>query len=198
MFDWLGESPAAGLQWVDIVLSFIAFGIAIVALPTIFQMFWGRPTLEVEFTRATKDQQRMLGVFVRNPPVKFKPLKRLGIRRDSIQSLTASFQISEAGSGTVVASIREALFYTDEELEPVPRERISLPPTFSVATSFPVAMWMNDGKDVVVAPDRLRDVLSLQPGLYRAKITIMVDGEPSRYERKFVVGAKADDLVWAS
>lgn len=198
MFDWLGESPAAGVQWVDVILSFTAFGIAIVALPTILQMFWGRPLLRVEFDRAVEDQERMLAVYLKNPPIKSRTLSRMGVRRESIQSLAASFQIAEVGSGRVLDPIRHGIFFTDEELEPRPKERVALPPTYSVATSFGVAKWMPDTNSVVVPPDRLRGALPLAAGYYLAKVVVMVDGEPKNYERRFKVGANPDDLVWTT
>lgn len=192
------DAPGTGVLWADIIVSFIAFGIALVALPTVLQMFWGRPVLELEFSRAVEDRTRALVVFVKNPPVKSRLLKGLRVRRDTIQSLTASFRVSESGSRKVIAPILHALFYTDEELNPIARQRISLPPTYTVGTSFSVAVWKDDEEGTVLVPDRLRQPLRLNPGLYHVQVIMLVDGQQKRYERRFLVGERADDLVWVS
>ncbi len=128
MFDWLGESPAAGLQWLDITLSFIAFGIAIVALQTIIQMFWGRAKLEIEFERYIKDAERGLIIHLKNPPVKSKWGKRLGLKRDSIQSLAATTRIYEGGSGKIIDPVRQMRIHPDDDPSGSGFSRVTLPP----------------------------------------------------------------------
>ena len=198
MVKLLVGAPNTGVLWADIILSLIAFGIAVVALPSVFQTLWGRPNLELEFERTTEEARRMLAIFLKNPPVRSRMLKFLRVSRDTIQSLTGSYQVSESGSGKIVDPIRHALFFTDEELEPPPKQRIALPPTYSVGTSFPVVIWLDDSGGAMLAPDRLRDATPISPGLYLARIIMMVDGNKKQYERKFRVGQKADDLVWIS
>lgn len=198
MFDWLGGSPATSVQWVDIVLSFIAFGIAVVALPTIFQRLWGRAKLEVEFDRHAKDSERSLLIHLKNPPVKSQWGKRMGVSRDSIKSLAATTRISEAGSGKVVDPMRHMRIYPDDDLGGHGLSRISLPPTYSVGAGILVALWEPEQRVAKIPPDQLRDPLSLGAGYYRLEIVFLVDGEPERYQKHFKVGKTADDLVWGS
>ena len=91
MFDWFGESPAPGVQWLDIILSFVAFGIAIVALPTIFERFWAQPLARADFDRVVDEEDRMFLVFLKNPPITNRVLRALRVRRRTVASLTVAF-----------------------------------------------------------------------------------------------------------
>jgi len=80
-------------EWVGIVLA--GWGIAM-GTPSVLQMIFGRPKLLTNFDRYVRDQERGLLVFLKNPPLGKKSfLRKLGIRRDTIASLSASFRISE-------------------------------------------------------------------------------------------------------
>jgi hypothetical protein len=61
-----------------------------------------------------------------------------------------------------------------------------------------VAMWDNKNKKAVILGDRLRQPLLLGEGYYHTQIIIFVDGEPKEISRQFVIGKKADDLIWAN
>ena len=196
MFDWLGESPATSVQWVDIVLSFIAFGIAVVALPTIFQRLWGRAKLEIEFDRHAMDSERVLLIHLKNPPVKSQWGKRMGVTRDSIKSLAATTRIFEAGSGRVVDPLRHMRIYPDDDLDGHSFSRISLPPTYSVGAGILIALWESEPRAARIPPDQVRPPLFLGTGYYRLEIIFLVDGEPEPYQKHFTVGKTADDLVW--
>ena len=44
--------------------------------------------------------------------------------------------------------------------------------------------------------DRVRDSLELPTGVYQIEIIFFVEGQPIKEFRRFIVGDKADDLVW--
>jgi hypothetical protein len=180
--------------WVGIILA--AVGLAM-ATPSIFQKLWGRPILKHEFERGAEGKDRFLAVHLKNPPVRNRILRILGVRRDSIQSLTVSFRIIEYGSGKILDPVRQAILYSDEYVKDGGRYRIALPPTYSVGANFIIAIADADAKRVFVPQDRLRTHLLIPPGYYQVVIAFMVDGEPIKVIRQFKVGKKADDLVWA-
>jgi len=138
-----------------------------------------------------------LVAYLENPPVKSRVLRRLGVRRETVQSLGATFRISEAGSNKIIDPVRHARIYSDDDPTDVGSPRVALPPTYSVAACLAVARWDTHGSQVVVPPDRLRPELVLVPGLYRVEIVLLVDGEPQRHERRIVVGRGGDDLSWS-
>lgn len=182
-------------EWAGIILA--AVGLVTTA-PTIFQMFWGRPLVKTRFDRHEQGKERFLNVYLENPPVKSGLIKRLGVRRETVQSLTVAFRISEVGSGKIIDPIRHARIYADDDPTDAGSSRISLPPTYSVAASIVVVYWDTDLNKAVVPADRLRPLLILEPGYYLASIALIVDGDPEHIQQRFVVGQSADDLVWSN
>lgn len=182
-------------EWVGII--FAAVGL-VMAAPTIFQMVWGRPLVRVRFDRGVEGPERFLPVYLENCPVKSRLAKRLGVRRETVQSLTAQFRISEVGSGKIIVPIRHARIYADDDPTDSGRLRIALPPTFTVAASIMLVLWDTQNNKAVVPEDRLRKPLVIEPGYYLAHILLLVDGEPKHIQRRFVVGQSADDLNWSS
>ena len=140
----------------------------------------------------------VLLIFLNNPPVQKRLLRILGVRRETVQSLTAEFRISEVGSGKVIVPIRQARIYSDDDPSDIGRGRIVLPPTYSVAASITIAKWDIGRNKVVILGDRLRGELQLNAGYYQADIIMFVDGIQHHITRRFVVGEKADDLIWVN
>ena len=182
-------------EWVGIVLAGVALAMA---TPSIFQKFWGRPIVETQFEKYAEKTERALLILLSNPPVKKWILRMLGVKRETVQSLTAEIRISEVGSKKVIVPIRHARIYSDDDPSDIGSNRIVLPPTFSVAASIMVVSWDFQKKKAVILGDRLRQPLLLDEGCYRADIIIFVDGDPKTISRQFVVGQNADDLIWAS
>ena len=184
------------LSWTDIAFSIAAFILAVMAAPTILQMFWGRACLRFEFDRYVQEDERRLLVYLQNPRITNRVLRGVGVRRDGIQSLTVMSGIAEAGSGTIVDPIRHSRISSDSDLDDKGLSRIALPPTLSVAASVEFVQWDVQEGVASLPPDRLRKRKVLQPGRYRMDIVFSVDGEPQKVSRDFVVGLKSDDLIW--
>lgn len=183
-------------EWAGIILAGAA---SAMGAPTVLQMIWGRPLVKTRFERHVDGERRALMVFLENPPVKHALAKRLGVRRETVQSLTIAFRIAEAGSGKIVDPVRHARIHADDDPTGAGAVRISLPPTYSVAASVMIVFWdAKENNKAVVPPDRLRPILILEPGYYIATLTLVVDGTPERVQRHFVVGQGADDLIWAN
>lgn len=180
-------------EWVGIVLAGV--GLAMAA-PFTLERLWGRSILRTKFENGTIGKSRFLIIYLENPPIRSRILRKLGVKRDTIQSLTVQFSISEAGSGKIVVPIRQAGIYSDDDPTDRLRDRISLPATYTVAASVVIVRWDTQKGKAVVLPDRLREELPLESGQYRVKVIFSVDGEPKMSSRQFVVGEKADDLTW--
>jgi len=182
-------------EWVGIVLA--GWGIAM-GTPTVFQMILGRPKLLTDYDRHVRDQERALIIFLKNPPLRKRSIwDRLGVRRDTIVSLSASFCITEIGTNKVMTEpIMHARIYSDDDPTESGSWRIALPPTFSWSTSIMVAMWDDTKKKAIVLPDRLREPVELTIGVYRIEVVFLIEGQPVKEFRTFNVGDKADDLVW--
>jgi hypothetical protein len=186
-----------GWAWVGIVLAGV--GIVMTA-PTIFQMIWGRPRVDVAFETVAESDARSLQVFFSNPPVMNKMMRFFGVRREAVQSLAVQFRITEVGSGTIIIPIHQVPLYSDDTdmTSNACRSRIPLPTTYSVGATGMIVLWDTQNKCVIIPPDRLRQPIRLKPGYYQAQILLLVDGFPRQVVRRFTVGVKADDLTWSA
>lgn len=193
-----GVSPARW-QWVAIILA--GMGI-MVGTPSLFQMLMGRAKLVVDFDKIVEQQKRSLAIFLKNPQLgdgaigKKSIWRRLGVKREAIESLIVSFRISEVGTGKVVIPTMQARIYSDADPSERGSWRVTVPATLSFETTVMVAMW-NDSKKVAIVPgDRIRAVVELPQGIYRVEAIFVVDGEPQKRFREFIVGPTADELAW--
>ena len=154
-------------EWVGIAMA----GVGIVmATPSMFKMLWGRPLVQTEFERGIEGEKRCLLVHLKNPVVKNRILRKLGVRRDTVQSLEIQFRITEFGSGRIIDPIRQARIYSTDDPADVGNYRIVLPPTFSVSASFMVILWDVQNNRAFVPPDHLRQLLEIPPGYYQVII----------------------------
>ena len=173
-------------------------GIVAIKMATqpLLQVLYGQPRLRTKFEVGVEGVDRFLLVYLDNPPIKNRILKKLKVKRNPIQSLTVQFRIREAGSGKIVDPIRNARIFSDDDDDDSGHWRISLPPTFSVSASIMVARWDTQKKKACVLPDRTKPELILESGQYKVDIIFLVDGEEKIETRQFVVGQEADDLKW--
>lgn len=189
-----GEFPSSW-GWFLAVIS--GLGLAM-GTQTVFQTLWGQPRVQTEFERVAQGAERHLVVFIKNMPMKHKLLRMLGVKREGVQSLTVQFQVKEVGSGKTIVAGRLARIWSDDDTSDRGRDRIALPPTYSVAASVAIVWWDSKNNNAFILPNRIHDAHVLNAGHYLAEIILLVDGAPSRISRSFVVGKTADDLMWAS
>jgi len=188
-----------GWEWVGGLFAVVG---VMMEIPGLLQMTIGRAKLIVEFDKIVEREKRSLALFMKNPQLgdasigKKSIWRRIGVKRESVESLIVSFQIREVGSGKVVIPIMQARIYSDADSSEEGSWRVRVPPTLSYETSVMVAMW-NESKRVAVVPgDRLRGEVELLKGAYRIEVIFVVDGEPQNRFREFIVGDSADELSW--
>ena len=181
-------------EWVGIVLA--GGGIAM-GTPSILQMIFGRPKLVSEYFRIVEKQDRSLVIFLKNPPLEKKSIwGKLGVRRETLQSLIISLQISEVGSGRILIPIMQTRIFSDDDPDNKGRGRIALPPTFHSPASVMIAMWVEKEKKVAIPGDRIRQSKLLSAGKYRVDVLLIPDGSPRKEFMHFIVGNTADELAW--
>ncbi len=119
-WDWVGVA-AAGIGTVAFIM----------AAPSILQMIWGKPQLHHEFDKYVEQGERVLIVYLKNPPIrKGSLLNRVCVRREAVQSLTVQFRLVEIGSNRILDPIRHAKIYADDQLDDNGAWRVALPPTY--------------------------------------------------------------------
>ena len=183
-----------------VVLAILAVLAFLLALPPFANMFFGGPSINLRFERTVENGVHFLPIYVENRPVKNWLLRLLRVRRSTVQGLSASFRITEAGTGKILIPIRQAYLVTDAE--GVMKNRITLPPTYSVGATMLMVTWdlgeddAEDVKGVVLVPGSTSSKYPLSQGIYHAAIVVMVDGEPWATSRRFVVGENPEALNW--
>lgn len=182
-------------EWVGIILAGVGL---IMGVPSMLQMALGRPKLTFDFNRIVEDKERSLAIFLKNPQLETKSVwRKLGIKRDTIQSLIVSFCITEIGTRKVMTQpIMHARIHSDDDPTDKGSNRIVLPPTISFEVCVMIAMWDGNKKKAIILGDRLRPPVELSSGVYQIEAIFVVDGEPQKEFRRFIVGNTADDLVW--
>ena len=181
-------------RWVWVSIVFAAVGIAIGA-PGALQRMFGRPKLMREYDRYVKESERGLIILLKNPQLGEKSfLRKLGVRRDTIASLSAGFEL--LGKGKVEIPIMHSRIYADDDPTEAGSWRIALPATLHHCASIMIARWDNEKEKAIVPGDTVRSDVELSDGKYRMNIFCLVDGQAEIEFREFIVGRKADDLVW--
>lgn len=188
------DTDLARMGWWD-WLGVIAFGLGIMAIPTILQMWFGRRKLIASFRVEHRDADRSLQIFLTNPPLKEGSwLDKIGVERNDIKSLSVSFRITIAGGADIIP-VHHAALFTDANPD-VLAWRIALPPTYVGAATTVIVSWNSSKRTAVVPPDRLRTARVLPAGRYIARFVFSVNGKTRIVTRSFIVGIGADDLKW--
>jgi hypothetical protein len=182
----------ANWEWVGIVLAVGGIGMSV---PTVFQMIMGRPFLIASFEDRPLENNNRLRITLRNVQLDQKSIwKKLGIKRDTIQSIEVHFQVREAGSNTIIRTPIRAKIYDDSDSRE--KNRIMLPPTLAPGASIFIAYWDTQSKTVFIEGDELHQKLLIKPGSYNIEMSLVVEGESQKQIMGFIVGDTADALMW--
>ena len=177
---------------VSLIISIIALAMAIMVLPTVFQMIWGKPTLLIGFGSGETTQGRFLNVELYNPPIRNRLLKWFGVRRMTAGDIMGTFSIEEYGSKKVVFPGEVPKIITHDGTEG--HQRISL-----AASPFPavfgVVLAVNTKKEVIVFEDEQQKTV-FAPGKYCVCIRITIEGRPVEKRRNFIVCKTHPFVYW--
>ena len=188
--NWLTGSPAAELQWIFGLAGILALVIAVLAIPTVFQMIWGRPNIKVDSSKDSIQNHDYLEFHIYNDPTVGRPAKWLWVQRDTEPEIITAISITESGGRVVARNILPDLIRRGTGQPGA--QRVPLPPSV-FGVSAVVAMQSPDraGEVFIGEKDSIQHLL---PGEYTA--TIRVTGRTSRNaKRSFAVGASGS-LYW--
>ena len=172
------------------ILAAIALVVAVMTLPTAFQMFWGAPKILFEFVENDLEEGiRQLQVYISNAPIRLRTLRKMGIIRTPVD-IWADFSIYESGTNRLLKHLQRPILMTDKEKS----LQVTLPHTISPAVFIPI---IHDPKRAYVSPfdDEAKTYLSL--GKYYIEMTVGTSAQQSYDVRKeFVIGEKAKNSFW--
>ncbi|MXW90492.1 MAG: hypothetical protein F4Z47_01705 [Rhodospirillaceae bacterium] len=174
------------LQWSDVFLSLIAFGLAVVTLPTAFQMWWGKPHLTITFRREGVEAGAVLFLSVSNKPVKNKLLRSIGVRRDAAQNVGAIAEIRESGTNRFIG--RKTL-----ELSVNRGERSFRVNIFPKSPALAFLIRHKHGEENAEFSD---GKIELPQGEYMCELNIIWREEKIVQRRTFAVGGSINNTRW--
>jgi hypothetical protein len=103
------------MELAALIIGVVALIISMMALPTVLQMFWGRPRVRIDFS--SWDNPKRLVCELHYVPITNPILWRLGVRRES-SVISVYFNISEAETNrTILDTARARLFDPAEDTE---------------------------------------------------------------------------------
>lgn len=165
------------------------------AIPTVFQMIWGRPNIEIMFTESIDARnEKYLQCQIINRPLENRLLRKLGVYRRSIDDVHFLFSVMDTKTSKMVVTDIHAYIYTTQIGKPMPS-------VFLPASTIPAMINLVKTKDDIytntIAPYGAKNI-QLQIGKYCAIIRIRTSEKEKEYHRNFYVGNKQQDLHWES
>ncbi len=173
-----------------------ALVVAVMALPTVFQMYGGRPKAQIEFVDTPTDHAEvfLLEARITNPPPS-RHLRRIGVYRRIAERVDVGFAIYDFDTannligGIIRPEIQVATFTgTESVLSPI-RLFPDEPAMFSIATKA-----MKDDAVQIIVPDMSRKV-NLPVGTYRVEVFTQIRSEPAHISARYL-SAGPGNLQW--
>ncbi len=168
------------------IISILALVVALMAFPTVLQVFWGKPKLIIDFGVQEVKGGKVLQGELYNQPIRSKLLQILGIRRMVADDIVVSFSIKN-GSNAIAEIIPSLISHAGIS----PAQRISLPPSI-FPSQFGIAI-VEDAEGLVRVFEQDK-ILGL--GLYRVFVEATVECKTITAQRDFKVINKPPFAVW--
>jgi hypothetical protein len=147
------------------IISIIALVVAMLTLPTIFQMIWGRPRIMVRFDVIEVPDGRFLVASIFSYPIKNKLLRLLGVTRMAADDVNARVAIKERESQTLISDVvADIKTYTGLQ----DAQRICLP-----ASIFPARIGIVEVKNAKRKVKVYEKKIILRAGSYCAFVEII-------------------------
>lgn len=157
------------------------------ALPTVFQMLWGRSTVHIAFTTKQLQNNFSLSVLwceLTNPPIKCWFLQKLGVQRMPAEDIVAHYQIRDAANNNLV--FQPNLYVSEVQGDFSKSLRGRIPPS-KTPYRFPIVTFNITTRQVfVVSENNVQQIIP--PGAYKVIITVTNEGRKEYHvERTMVV-----------
>ena|SRR5882672_377424 len=172
----------------ELLLWLVALGVAIVlGAPTVLQMVYGGPRIEVDFTR---DHQGNLFCDVYNRPVSNRFLVHLPVRREKA-CISVGFQIRTAeNNGLILGTTIPSALINDQFAV---LDKIDLP-----ASNSPLSAMIVQISGIGAGVYNSNGVrISLPIAIYRMEMLVMAAEKNIHTQRNFVVTADPTKTYWA-
>lgn len=167
---------------------------AIMALPTIFQMIWGRPNIGVRFIDTTNKNahRKYLHCQIINYPLENRYLQKLGVYRRPVDDVNIFFSVEDVETHKIVVADIMAAIYTTQNDKPM--ISVSLPVS-NIPAMINLVEARDDGYTNTMAHYEAKNI-RLLVGKYCAIIKVKTSEKKKEFRRGFFVGDKQGNLHW--
>jgi hypothetical protein len=177
------------LEVAGFIVGVIALLVGIMAIPTILQMFFGRPRLTFEADDFTGPDGRILVIAIKNPPITNRFLRLVGVERET-GDVIAFFDVRELGTGRIMVRSVTGL------LQCAPLQTIGLQaralPGFTVGLT---VIGTREGVASIIDARPERSI-PIAPGHYSAHIAVMRGQDTYRIDQIFRVATVDHETIW--
>ena len=182
------------METASFVIGVVALLVGVLAIPTILQMYFGRPRLTFEADDFTGPDARILLIKIQNEPVKSKLLLLLGIEREP-GGLLAFVSVQKLGTNEILVRAAPGL------LNCTPLRSLGLSaralPGFVVGLAV-ISTRKGTAHIVDARAGDTDDGIPIAPGAYMANIAIVRGQRTYNIKQTFTVGAEDHRTFWDS
>jgi hypothetical protein len=171
-----------------LAIAILALVLSLMALPTVFQMWWGAPDIRVDFDVDHRNGTKYLKIGIRNEPVRSRVLRKLGVTRQAVP-ITAAYRIYEVGSNRIVVDTVLAEIASPDGSH---SQMVNLPAPLPVG--FVIIQHDADGVAAIDLRNELKTPMT--HGRYRAEIEVLGSDQLATASREFTVGANVSETYW--
>jgi hypothetical protein len=173
------------LDLAALIVALVALGVSFMSLPTVFQMFCGRPKLRVEFEKSRLGDLTALRCHIWNDPIQSRFLRFIGVIRTPVD-LSASFSI-ERTSGELVAPLVIPIISSERETS----KQITLH-QHGLPARIPIIVIKQNHAFVISEKE-----IALEPGGYLINLDFMLSNSNLHtYSEYLVIGETVDQSYW--
>jgi hypothetical protein len=180
--NWMFPDPApAWMSSAAFWISIVALVLAVVALPTTLQMFFGKPKITIRFSDDAVNGGHRLKCFFSNKGIKSRFLRWLGVVRVPVQ-IEAMLFLTEYKTDKVIIPLLRLHLSTDRESG----LHVHLP--FSIMGARAFVIGYNAERDTFVIPQNdERDATILNPGIYCVRVDVVTAYQALHTESRYLV-----------
>ena len=177
------------METASFVISLFALGISALALPTLFQMYWGGPSVKMETNESHVENWRLLRIYIYQPRIKNKFMRKVGVLRQPTD-VQVRYEVFENPTGKLVLPAQFPKLKTDREHAPLVTLSGFFPAIIAIAGANGVGAYLFTGDD-------MSGNIPLATGRYKISITaIYAMHKEERKSFLFTVNHDSTYLVW--
>ena len=152
------------------------------AVSPFIKMYWGRPTIKVEFEQRKVNGDIWLECLLTNQPTSWIFSHIFGVERDTADDIWAAFSIEEDRTHRIVVPLAPTQLV---KAGCEPTTHISLPSSLLPMARFAIIFRRQNDKEVKLAQNGNFQVLP--KGQYVVNAIILVSGRVQRASRRFII-----------